>query len=299
MKTKRLFVILISLLLANSLLASSAFASDNTRMNIADAVLPVLAAEGDDLDVPPQQIEDEQDRQSGADDKEDGNVNEDSSDEQNISNPDGDENQNPDGDENQKSDTDKEEPVLRSTKEIFSYIDEYGTTRTLQPDEYTVIESSDDDLAIGTNEKKTYYVVTGRTDIAGRITIQGYVHLILGDNCKLLCDGICVPQNHSIDIYCQEGKTGSLNASAYGTIGYAGIGGGDGNDGDGHGNGGPDLLQLPCRRSGSKQRGGCGDGGYAERLCCGPRRHAAHRREHPRHHSDAGIGQHAETVSGV
>ena len=87
-------------------------------------------------------------------------------------------------------------------------------------------EINDDNIP--TTWTEGWYVVTGNVTISDVVTVSGAVSLILTDGSTLTCSqGINVSGDNSLTIYCQEGGTGTLNATGqYG--GHPGIGAGDG-----------------------------------------------------------------------
>ena len=92
-----------------------------------------------------------------------------------------------------------------------------STTKTLES-EYTSVTSS----TIAWNEG--WYVVRGEVSIGSRVTVNGDVHLILADGCKLTVAGITVNSGNSLTIYGQEDGDGKLISQAVNLDG-AGIGG--------------------------------------------------------------------------
>ena len=114
-----------------------------------------------------------------------------------------------------------------------SYLDENGVSQTCTS--ATEVTSSDTGWTTG------WYVVQGTVEIGSRVTVDGDVHLILADGCKLTVNGgIQVENPHTLIIYAQstnESTMGKLSANA--VDGHAGIGGGAGiGSGSGGGSGG-------------------------------------------------------------
>ena len=121
------------------------------------------------------------------------------------------------------------EPFAKADQSQISYIDEYGTSYDLAPDEYSLLTSSGGDATIGTSGQRTYYVVEGSVTISGRLTVQGTVCIILCDDAYLNCKkGLIVPQSNTVDIYCQSGKSGRLEAKGDDSAGIGGVEGGIG-----------------------------------------------------------------------
>ena len=106
---------------------------------------------------------------------------------------------------------------------MVSYLDE---TEKLQ--RQLCIALTDSSTTLGTAGEETWYVVKdNRVEISDRIELSGDVNLILADGCLLnATKGIHVPEGSSLTIWCQQEKTGMLDAS--GADG-AGIGGNENN----------------------------------------------------------------------
>ena len=107
------------------------------------------------------------------------------------------------------------------------YLDASGVQKTCGS--ATVVTSSDTEWT-GIAENPGWYVVQGNVTISSRVTVNGDVHLILADGCKLTVNGgIGVSQSssnqNSLTIYGQEEGTGELNAYAASGTNNAGIGG--------------------------------------------------------------------------
>ena len=70
-----------------------------------------------------------------------------------------------------------------------------------------------DDSYFPTALSDGWYAVKGDVTVSDRITINGDVHLILTDGCKLdATQGINLPEGNTLNIYGQGGGTGKLNA---------------------------------------------------------------------------------------
>ena len=118
---------------------------------------------------------------------------------------------------------------IKAAQGTVSYIDENGTNHDLASGAYSLLTSANDDLTIGTSGKKTFYVADGSITIDGQLAVQGTVGIILCDGCTLSCkEGLIVPQNNTVDIYCQTGKTGKLEAKGNDSAGIGGEEGGIG-----------------------------------------------------------------------
>ena len=107
------------------------------------------------------------------------------------------------------------------------YLDASGVQKTCGS--ATVVTSSDTEWT-GIAENPGWYVVQGNVTISSRVTVNGDVHLILADGCKLTVNGgIGVSKSssnqNSLTIYGQEEGTGELNAYAASGTNNAGIGG--------------------------------------------------------------------------
>ena len=107
------------------------------------------------------------------------------------------------------------------------YLDASGVQKTCGS--ATVVTSSDTEWT-GIAENPGWYVAQGNVTISSRVKVDGDVHLILADDCKLTVNGgIGVSQSssnqNSLTIYGQEEGTGELNAYAASGTSNAGIGG--------------------------------------------------------------------------
>ena len=118
---------------------------------------------------------------------------------------------------------------IKSAQGVVSYIDENGTNHDLADGTYSLLTSSDNDLTIGTTGKNTFYVVDGSVTISGQLAVQGTVGIILCDDAFLNCKkGLIVPQNNTVDIFCQSGQSGRLEAKGDDSAGIGGVEGGIG-----------------------------------------------------------------------
>ena len=104
-----------------------------------------------------------------------------------------------------------------------SYLDENGVSQTCTS--ATEVTSSDTGWTTG------WYVVQGTVEIGSRVTVDGDVHLILADGCKLTVNGgIKVEDPNALTIYAQstdESTMGTLNTPNVGSYDAA-IGGNNG-----------------------------------------------------------------------
>lgn len=80
-------------------------------------------------------------------------------------------------------------------------------------------------------EAGCWYVVNQDINIEGSISINGDVHLILADNCKLTVKGMHVSGNNSLAVYAQSDGDAMGALESTGVVNAAGIGGGNGADG--------------------------------------------------------------------
>jgi hypothetical protein len=124
-------------------------------------------------------------------------------------------------------------PAAALAAQGVSYIERRWENNTVvsvekTAESYTVVTSS---VTVWTTG---WYVVTGSVTIGGGVTVDGDVHLILADGCKLTVSkpsssrkaGINVADGNSLTIYGQAGETGSLTVEGgYRGAGIGGIGG--------------------------------------------------------------------------
>lgn len=119
-------------------------------------------------------------------------------------------------------------PVTAFAATNVQYIDADGTTNTCA--NATDVTSSTTSWSTG------WYVVNSEVTISTRITVNGVVNLILGDNATLNANaGITVAQGNSLTIYAQENGTGKLIATAQSSSGNTGSNAGIGAAGGGNG----------------------------------------------------------------
>lgn len=117
-------------------------------------------------------------------------------------------------------------PVTAFAATNVQYIDADGTTNTCA--NATDVTSSTTSWSTG------WYVVNSEVTISTRITVNGVVNLILGDNATLNANaGITVAQSNSLTIYAQENGTGKLIATAQSSSGNTGSNAGIGGTGSG------------------------------------------------------------------
>lgn len=117
-------------------------------------------------------------------------------------------------------------PVTAFAATNVQYIDADGTTNTCA--NATDVTSSTTSWSTG------WYVVNSEVTISTRITVNGVVNLILGDNATLNANaGITVAQGNSLTIYAQENGTGKLIATAQSSSGNTGSNAGIGGTGSG------------------------------------------------------------------
>ena len=111
------------------------------------------------------------------------------------------------------------------------YLDENGVERTANG--VTVIEANGGERTLSTG----WYLVIGTFTNDGTITIDGTVHLILGDGSKLVVTGssenagIDVSSGNNLSVYAQSTGDSMGKLTATGGSSGAGIGGGYGNSG--------------------------------------------------------------------
>ena len=89
-----------------------------------------------------------------------------------------------------------------------SYLDADGKRATCE--KYTALQPAN----IGGSFVDRWYVVQGKVVFSGRINVSGTANVILCDGGTLnAASGISVPEGNTLNIWCQSGKSGTLNAT--------------------------------------------------------------------------------------
>ncbi len=96
------------------------------------------------------------------------------------------------------------------------------STSTPIPTDATEITADNPPTTWGEDGKDSYYVVSGEVTVKSNITIQGNVHLILTDNCKLSPWSINVKSPNSLTIYAQSADVNQMGQLNSGCIGAGG-----------------------------------------------------------------------------
>ncbi len=89
------------------------------------------------------------------------------------------------------------------------YETETGETKCVSVDSVNIVERADKEWTDG------WYMVSGHTYVAGRVSVKGAVYLILEDGAELVIpNGISVNQGNSLTIYGQHEQTGTISSKA-------------------------------------------------------------------------------------